>query len=131
MEASRRHRAPAVFVFAFVLVGALTTGANADCPLSSPAARAVAASGLTAAFQDADFEVAQGAMWFFKHSDIDEDCEDCYYANPSSTYGCPLLVRSAKSLFVVCFVFWLSFWGGFFPQHLFCPSLKRGSVAED
>lgn len=92
MDASRRHRGTAPAVFCFVLV-ALTTAARAACPLSSPTARAAAAQGLTAAFQDADFEVTQGAMWFFKYGDIDEDCRDCYYANPSSTYGCPLLVR--------------------------------------
>ena len=33
-------------------------------------------------------------MWIFGYKDIDPDCEDCYHANPSSTYGCPMLVRA-------------------------------------
>lgn len=109
MEASHRHRShrshrshratatatatAATVCCMFVLLTAETPGARAECPLETASARAAAEEGLTAAFQDAGFDVARGAMWFFKHSDLDEDCEDCFYANPSSTYGCPLLVR--------------------------------------
>ena len=98
MKGSRRRErlrgiALPAFLLVLLVVGASTTTALADCPLESPDERAAATRGLTAAFEDANFEVSQGAMWFFKFSDIDEDCDDCYYANPSSTYGCPLLVR--------------------------------------
>ena len=64
----------------------------AECALLREA-RTRAAEGLTEAFEAAGFEVARGAMWIFGHRDIDPDCEDCYYANPTSTYGCPMLVR--------------------------------------
>ena len=67
--------------------------ASAECALASAEARTRAAEGLTEAFEAAGFEVARGAMWIFGHRDIDPDCEDCYYANPTSTYGCPMLVR--------------------------------------
>ena len=111
MAPHHRHGTAGVSRFAFMMVLALTTTTTvvvADCPLKSSDARAVATQGLTAAFEDKDFEVSQGAMWFFKHSDIDEDCEDCYYANPSSTYGCALLVRQTV-VFPVSFSFRLFF----------------------
>jgi|AntAceMinimDraft_1070359.scaffolds.fasta_scaffold26609_1 hypothetical protein len=91
MARSRRLRAAAAF--ACVAVAALTAAALEDCPLKTESGRASATTGLTAAFQQEGFDVTEGAMWFFKFSDLDESCEDCYFANPTSSYGCPLLVR--------------------------------------
>jgi hypothetical protein len=84
----------ALVLAAFAAVAWTRPGvARAECALASPEARTRAAEGLTEAFEAAGFEVARGAMWIFGHRDIEPDCEDCYYANPTSTYGCPMLVR--------------------------------------
>ena len=48
--------------------------ASESCPLRSPAVRADAAANLTAAFDAAGFDVVQGTMWIFKHSDLSPDC---------------------------------------------------------
>ncbi len=66
---------------------------EAGCPLASFEARARTADVLEAAFEANGFDVQRGAMWVFSHADIDPDCRDCSHANPSSTYGCAMLVR--------------------------------------
>ena len=66
---------------------------EAGCPLTSFEARARTADVLEAAFEANGFNVQRGAMWVFSHADIDPDCRDCSHANPSSTYGCAMLVR--------------------------------------
>ena len=59
-------------------------------------ARARTADVLEAAFEANGFDVQRGAMWVFSHADIDPDCRDCSHANPSSTYGCAMLVRRGR-----------------------------------
>lgn len=69
---------------------------EAGCPLASFEARARTADVLEAAFEANGFDVQRGAMWVFSHTDIDPDCRDCSHANPSSTYGCAMLVRRGR-----------------------------------
>ena len=69
---------------------------EAGCPLASFEARARTADVLEAAFEANGFDVQRGAMWVFSHADIDPDCRDCSHANPSSTYGCAMLVRRGR-----------------------------------
>ena len=91
-------RAPFALFALASLVALARSGALASapsCPLArSEGARNDAFESLRVAFEEANFDATRGAMWIFGYKDIDPDCEDCYHANPSSTYGCPMLVRA-------------------------------------
>ena len=63
------------------------------CPFAYRGSRGGAAEGLARGFRPAGFEVARGSMWFMKSDTSRTTARTCYYANPTSTYGCPMLVR--------------------------------------
>lgn len=63
------------------------------CPLASFDERARVGDALSAEFDAQGYDVQRGAMWVFTHADIEPDCQECSHANPSSTYGCAMLVR--------------------------------------
>ena len=70
--------------------------AEPGCPLASFDARQSLADDLVKQFDQQGFDTQRGAMWVFTHADIEPDCQDCSHANPSSTYGCAMLVRPGQ-----------------------------------
>ena len=71
----------------FVVLSSKGTRVQASqCPVASDEYRESLVADLKESLEGEGFDVRRGAMWIFRHDDIDEDCRDCSNANPTSSY---------------------------------------------